>query len=66
MASLPPPGSHQEALLTRMGTLQGQLRYKDRHTPKYQRLSAAIRELSTAYCALVDAQRGTAKVSATR
>ena len=55
--------SPEESLLKRMATLQKQLLYKDRHTEHYARLSVAIRELSSAYCTLVDAQRPTSGIS---
>ena len=49
-------GSPAETLLKRIATLHKELRYEERHTDRYARLSAAIRELSAAYCAAVDAQ----------
>jgi hypothetical protein len=53
-------GSPEESLLKRIAK---ELRYDDRHTERYARLTVAIRELSDAYCAAVDAQRRTRGIS---
>jgi hypothetical protein len=53
-------GSAEETLLMRVANLHKELRYEERHTERYARLSAAIRELSAAYCTAVDAQRSVA------
>jgi hypothetical protein len=50
-------GSPEEAILKRIATLHKELRYEERHTARYSRLTAAIRELSAAYCTAVDARR---------
>ena len=52
------PDPPKEVLLARLRTLYTQLHDAQRHTRKYERLSAEIHELSMAYDKLVDATLG--------
>ena len=55
---VPPPEDTAEGdLLKRMQALYAQLRDEHRHSAKYKRLSAEIRELAMAYRTLVEARQ---------
>jgi hypothetical protein len=57
MTASPPPESPEEVLVERMRILYAQLRDAHRHSAKYKRLTAEIRELSVAYRELIEAKK---------